>query len=97
MTVNGNFSVSTGTFYAPSGSLTINGSFTLNSGIFNAPTGNMYVSGSWTHTAGATFNNNNGTVTFNGCSYPYINVPTTETFYNLTLNKCSSGILCLYE
>ena len=90
MTVNGDFSVSTGTFNAPSGSLSITGSFTLNSGIFNAPTGNMYVTENWSHTSG-TFNNNNGTVTFNGGFNSYITVPTTETFYNLTLNKDSSS------
>jgi len=90
MTVNGSFSASTGTFTASSTSLTISGSFTLSSGTFTAPSGNMYVGGNWSHTSGATFNNNNGTVTFNGGFNSYITVPTTETFYNLTLNKSAS-------
>ena len=91
MTVNGNFSVSNGTFNAPGGYLDINGSFTLSSGEFNAPTGNMYVSGSWTHTAGGTFNNNNGAVILDGGYGVTIDVNSTETFYNLTLNKAASS------
>jgi uncharacterized protein (AIM24 family) len=91
LTVNGNFSISTGTFNAPSGYLDINGNFTLNSGIFNAPTGNMYVSGNWSHPSAGTFNHNSGTVTFDGSSYASSDVNTTETFYNLTLNKGAYG------
>ena len=91
MTVNGNFSTSTGTFTASSTTLDINGNFTLNSGTFNAPSGNMYVTGNWSHPSAGTFNNNGGTVTFDGSTYTTADINSIETFYNLTLNKSNTA------
>ena len=91
MTVNGNFSTSTGTFTASSTTLDINGNFTLSSGTFNAPSGNMYVTGNWSHPSAGTFNNNGGTVTFDGTTYATSDVNTIETFSNLTLNKSNTA------
>ena len=90
MTIATNFSQSSGTFTGGDSYIDINGNFSLSGGTFTSTSGILSVAGNWSHTSG-TFNNNNGTVTFNGTSYSLINVPTTETFYNLTLNKGISG------
>ncbi len=78
----------------PSGTVTcsgelIIGSFTLTSGTFTSTPGKMWVKGNWSHTAG-TFNHNNGTVEFHRYSRASaysISVPTTETFYNLSVSS----------
>lgn len=75
----------------PSGTVTGSGdfgvgSFTLTSGTFTSTTGTLTVRGNFTHTAGGTFNHNNGTVElYYGTSFT-IDVATTETFNNLTGN-----------
>ena len=83
--------VSGGTFTGGSGNVDMNGAFTISSGTFTAPSGNMYVSHNWVHTAGGTFTHNSGTVVLDAVTYRSIDVNTSETFYNLTLNY-SAGI-----
>jgi hypothetical protein len=75
------------------GAITINGTFTLSSGTFTAPTGTFTVVGNWTHTAGGTFNHNSGTVVFgDGSSRSLsIDVATSETFNNLTVNSSTGS------
>ena len=72
------------------GDVYIGGEFRLKSGTFTSTSGTLtlgyYGFGNWTHTAGGTFNHNNGTVIFKmpqswGAST--IDVMGTETFYNL--------------
>jgi len=65
------------------------GNFTLSgaSSVFNAPSiGIMYVWGNWTHTAGGTFNNDGGTVSFgDNWTFGSATVNGSETFNNLLI------------
>ncbi len=67
--------------------LTLNNDFLQTQGDFSAPTA-MNVAGNWTHNAG-TFTPNTGLVTFNGSGSRSITsgALSSETFYNVTLNK----------
>ncbi|MEI8243209.1 MAG: hypothetical protein WCI17_08090, partial [bacterium] len=73
------------------GDVYIVGEFRLKSGTFTSTSGTLTLGynglGNWTHTAGGTFNHNNGTVTFkmpqSWGSSTIIDVMGTETFYNL--------------
>lgn len=71
------FSVLAGTFTAPTGTLTIGTSLTASQDIFNI-------------SSGATFIHNAGTVEFipyfNSFATFYVNVDTTQTFHNVTIN-----------
>ena len=88
---SGDFTMSDGTFNSGNATFDLNDQFILSGGTFNATTTNMSVSNYWTHTGGGTFNHNNGTVIFDGSSNATYNVASSETFYNLTLNKATSG------
>src|SRR3990172_9615233 len=81
------------TFTANNATVDIDGSFTVWTGTFNAPAGTMYVGGDWTR-SGGTFNHNSGTVIFDGGSAT-AQVPVTETFNNLTINKTSGQTLTI--
>ncbi|KND46768.1 MAG: Fibronectin type III domain protein [Parcubacteria bacterium C7867-006] len=82
----------------PSGTVSITGgdltadSFTLAGGTFTSTSGNLNVAGTWTHTAGGTFNHNNGTVTFSSGNNTW-DFASSETFYNFTVN--SGGTLTI--
>ena len=93
-TCENDFEQSGGTFTAGSATIDINADFTLSGGTFNAPSGNMYVKNDWTHTAGGTFNHNSGTVNFDASSNTYLDVSSSETFFNLTLNKSTASNFC---
>lgn len=86
------FVLSGGTFTGGSSNMTITGDFTISSGAFTTTSAIMYISpgsateGDWTHTAGGTFTASAGTVEFTGVAST-IDVTTSETFNNLTLNK----------
>jgi len=56
-------------------------------GILNAALLNLSVGGNWTQSGTASFTEGVQTVTFNGSGDQYINHTSTETFYNLTINK----------
>ena len=86
ITVATNFSQSSGTFSGGDSSIDINGNFSLSGGTFTSTSGYLF-SGNWSHPSGGTFNHNSGTVTFDGSTYVSSDVNSTETFYNLTLNK----------
>lgn len=77
--------------------VTINGILTLG---FNT-NGNITLAGNWTRNTGGTFNNNGGTVIFNGSSNSIITAPASlnrdifgafggETFYNVEINKSNA-------
>jgi hypothetical protein len=64
------------------------GDFTIRAGTFVAPSGNLKPYGNFNHTVGGTFTHNNGTVVL-GCTANAgmgIDVMTSETFNNLTIN-----------
>lgn len=88
----GTINTSGGTFNGGSGNIEI-ARYEQSGGTFNAPSGMMTVIADWTHPATGTFNAGSGTVKFTGFTTPVncgangvsINVPTTETFYNLDI------------
>jgi len=92
------FVLSGGTFTGGSSNMTITGDFTISSGAFTTTSATMYMSpsvateGDWIHTAGGTFTASTGTVEFTGVAAT-IDVTTTESFNNLTLNKNSFAAL----
>lgn len=68
------------------GDATVSGNFTLQSGVVVANSNTIYVGGDWNNLVGTTgFIEGTGTVEFNGALAA--DVLTTETFYNLNLNK----------
>ncbi|MBI1934262.1 hypothetical protein HYS30_01215, partial [Candidatus Peregrinibacteria bacterium] len=93
LTVNGSYTQSGGTLTGGGGAITINGDFTLAGGIFTSTSGTFSLregnGNIWTHTAGGTFNHNNGTVDMRVANpittSTIIDVATSETFYNLKL------------
>ncbi|MBI1883116.1 MAG: hypothetical protein HYS08_02790 [Chlamydiae bacterium] len=85
-----NYVQSGGTFTGVTNyNITINGDFTVTGGTFGATPSTMTVSGNFTQTAG-TFNAQTGKVVLNGTSSVTVDVNTTETFYELEINKTSS-------
>lgn len=86
-TQNSTYSQSSGTFTSGAGSIDIDGTFTLSGGTFTATSGTMTLGAAFNHTAGGTFAHNNGTVEFDGSADVTLDVATSETFYNLTMNK----------
>ncbi len=68
----------------------IKGNVTINSGTFSSNGNDIYVGGDWTNNAGASgFEESTGTVVFDGTGD--VSITPGETFYNLTLDKASSG------
>lgn len=86
------FTLSGGTFNWGSGTITVDDDFVLNAGTFNAPSSTLYITGSYSNYSTATFNHNSGTVEINGSGTEYININTSESFYNLTFNKTNATI-----
>lgn len=86
------FTLTSGAFNGGSITNDFNGatiSITISSGTFTATSGTMTVARGWTHTAGGTFNHNDGTVVLDGGSPTTIDVATSETFKNLTIERTS--------
>ncbi|MBS3771891.1 MAG: hypothetical protein KGY69_16690 [Bacteroidales bacterium] len=71
--------------------VTVKGNLTINSGSFNTNSLKIEIKGDWTNSG--TFEEENGTVVFNGAGYQSINSTTSETFYDLKL--LSGGDLTL--
>jgi cysteine-rich repeat protein len=91
---NGDVTLSGGIFDPEHGTVAFNddfvGVFRLSGGTFEAPPV-LHVRSDWVQTAGV-FHHNNGTVIFDGTSHS-IDVPSTETFYNVTLRKNNGSSL----
>ncbi len=71
----------------------------ITDGTFNAPTGTMYISGNWTHTAGGVFNNNSGTVMWDGAgahtwNFDKASYATSGVFNNVTFDCNGTGTVC---
>ncbi|MCX6305619.1 MAG: T9SS type A sorting domain-containing protein [Bacteroidetes bacterium] len=68
------------------GTADVNGNVTIQSGVLSAGTNTIYVEGNWNNLAGtAGFDEGTGTVLFDGALDA--DVLSSETFYNLNLNK----------
>ncbi len=80
------FTLQNGTFNGGSTPNLFSSSITISGGTFNASTASTRVAGDWTHTAGGTFNHNGSTVEFY-TGQGTMDVNTTETFYNMIVNK----------
>jgi hypothetical protein len=81
-----------GTFTGGAFTMDLNDAFTLTGGTFTAPSGTTTHAGAFTHTTSTgTFAHNSGTWTFDGTTSPTINVNSTETFNNITINKPSAS------
>ena len=75
-----------GNFVGGNSWFSINGTWTLSGGVITSTSGIMDIEGAFTHTAGGTFNHNNGSVYADGNSATW-DVDSSETFYNLTIKK----------
>ncbi len=84
LTVNGNFTETTGNFTAPA-TMTITGAATLTAGTYTAGT-NTSVTGNWTNNGG-TFTPNGGTVTFTGAASAINGTAVAQTFNDIVVNK----------
>ncbi len=84
---SGDFDISAGTFVGGNSDITTSsaGSFTVSGGIFTSTTANLTLGNTFTVSSG-TFNESTGTVTATQATQIW-DVVTTETFYNLTINK----------
>ncbi len=80
------FTIAAGTFTGGNSDIDINSTFTISGGTFTSTTGNFYLNGAWTHTAGGTFNHNNGSIISDASADRTWNFITSETFYNLNIN-----------
>src|SRR3989344_5466208 len=58
----------------------------MSNGTFTSTSGNFNFGAGWSHTAG-TFNHNSGTITFDANNAATIDVPTSETFNTVIVNK----------
>ena len=68
----------------------VDNDLTVDNGLLDSNGHDMFVGGDWTNNVGATgFAEGTQTVTFNGTND--VGITQGETFYNLTLNKTSSG------
>ena len=89
-----NLTQTLGNFTAPA-TLNITGNYTLTNGTFTAGA-TINIGGNWTHssTAAAVFTPGTGTVNFNGSGTQDINgTKSSETFYNVTVNKTGGSLL----
>ncbi|MBI1907859.1 hypothetical protein HYS28_00365 [Candidatus Uhrbacteria bacterium] len=81
------FTHTNGTFTSGAVSVDIDDDLTVSAGTWNASTGSTIVGGDLTVSAGAAFNDNSGSFTFDTAADQTINVDTSETFYDLTIDK----------
>lgn len=93
-----NFDIAAGTFTGV-GTATINSDsdIIISGGTLNAP-GAITVKDDWTHTAGGTFNHQNGTVTFDETSdglLDFAAISTSGVFYNVVVNKTTNWLVQL--
>ncbi len=86
-----NYVQAAGTFTGATQTITMNGAFTISGGTFTSTSGTMTLARNFTHTAGGTFANNSGTVEFASSAVRTVDVASTETFYNMTINATAAG------
>lgn len=83
-----------GTLTGGSSAFNVNGVVVVSAGTFTSTSDTLTVQGGWTHTAGGTFNHNSGTVTFTSGAAT-LDVSTSETFNNVTINKTDGVTLTI--
>ncbi|MBI4407912.1 MAG: cadherin-like domain-containing protein [Candidatus Kerfeldbacteria bacterium] len=88
------FNLLSGAFNAGASNASFWSPVTISGGTFTASSSNIYIRSSWTHTAGGTFVHNSGTAQITDTTGT-IDVATTETFYDLTINNSASQILAI--
>jgi hypothetical protein len=88
-----NYTQADGTFSGSASAIAVNGTFSLTGGTFISTSGSLTIRSNFTQTVGI-FTPNNGTVIFTTTSAT-IDVPTSITFNNLTVNKTSGQILTI--
>lgn len=92
LNVNGTYTLTAGNFTAGT-NMSVVGTCTLTAGTFTAGA-NLTLTGSWSHATAATFNHNNGIVTFIGGNAQTIGgTKTSETYYDVVVNKTSGTTL----
>ncbi|MDD5740244.1 MAG: hypothetical protein PHO20_05775, partial [Candidatus Peribacteraceae bacterium] len=87
LSVSSAYQQSGGTFAGGGAAITVTGTFTLSGGAFTSTSTTLTLYGSWAHTDG-TFTHNSGAVLIDRLSpgsANTIDVPTTATFYTLTI------------
>lgn len=87
LTVTGAFSQSGGTFDGGTSTINMSSTFTLSGGTFTSTTNTLGVGSTWTHTAGGTFNHNNGSFTWSAPNATAFNIAAPETFNNATFGN----------
>lgn len=85
-TYSGTFTLNSGSFHGGSGTIDFNGVVNLNGGTFTATSGTLSAAKAWTRRAEASFIHNGGTVEWDGAGVT-IDVPSSESFYNLHVNS----------
>ncbi|MCK4946098.1 MAG: hypothetical protein KAS59_07535, partial [Alphaproteobacteria bacterium] len=86
LTVSNDFYLTLGTLDMNDNNLTITGDYTQSSGTFTSGSGTLRVDTNFTK-SGGTFNEDTGTITFGGITDGTIDVDSTETFNNVSVNK----------
>ncbi|MCK5566136.1 MAG: hypothetical protein KAJ07_12910, partial [Planctomycetes bacterium] len=86
LTVNNDFYLTLGTLDMNDNNLTVTGDYTQSGGTYTCGTGTLRVDTNFTK-SGGTFNEDTGTLTFGGTTDGTVDVDSTETFYNVTVNK----------
>ncbi len=92
---SGGFDISAASFTGSDSGISCSStcSFTISGGTFTSTTGNLSLGNTFTVSSG-TFNESTGTVTATQSTQTW-DVATTETFYNLTINKTSEQALTM--
>ncbi|MCV9386409.1 T9SS type A sorting domain-containing protein [Reichenbachiella ulvae] len=88
-----NFTLTAGTFTSAGGVLDLSGNLAINGGTFNSGSGVHTIAGNMTLGASATFNNNNGTFSFDGTTNQSLAGDfSSETFNNVQVNKSAGSL-----
>lgn len=97
VTVNGASSQSSGTFTGGSGVIDFNSNFAMFGGIFTASSSTTSFAFNFDTHLGGTFNHNGGTVLFDGGGDSFVDLPTSLTLNNVTVNKTGAGRLAIQD
>ncbi len=91
-TVDGDLTVSSGTFVTGSSTLDVDGSLTLTTGTFSAGSGTIKVAQNFDASGSSTFSAGTSTFEFDGNSSATVALPPGQSFFNLTINKTGAVV-----